>query len=1028
VIGNMKEDLFRLKVACLFHDPPIKPLASWKLKKGHEEVAKEIIENLNKKLPNSVQLNSYIMKSNIIEHADWVAASSDRFIISELYSGNVDKIIAINILNMNGKDLNETYSKLPNNWYEEFKKSFPTNLFEDINIEELVNNNQLHIIYHIIWRFLIEATVRSLNNLKDFALLPADTRVPYYTIYDHLYTSSGFLVSLKDDQNIGRVGIIHWEAIGTQSFIQESRAFRDLWASSFLISLMNTVIIIKLAKEHGFDSILNPNMLYNPLIDLYLYAHTKDERLNISYEELRNPITPDKGFAIVPYTKVEDFVKEIPKWFNELWKIIAKTVKEHIENELKDSQADIFKDSLKEYLCINEDIGLEKFIKPILSWKDIWEKVGYDIPINFICVGEKLELKQDSLHSKLNELKKYLLDLYNENELDELLKELKVLREIAKNKGYHDEFQFFEFPLIIEILKKKKKLRAELPRIDAPKWILKSDIYIKDRKLVCSICYKRPAIIFGNTSVTVTRLKLYEIKEDERLCPICLTKRLLARQDLFTKILSKVYEYADNSINYKDYESVINDLKDKYEKVLLEKLNIPRNILTVPSLDTISTLTFRSSLIKYTPYEIEKIINKIKEIELNNNKLFKDMPHPEWFKDYKDKLENMRILLVGGEYFLVDELEKIYRNNTNMKSKIKELEDIFKEITEDIKKLEYIKIKDREIVATKPGKYVTLIKADGDNMGKLFTLTDKYRKQIKDILPKELNEYLRKDEEEIIIYDKRYTIKDIKSYRYIPTPSFYAYISRTLSSIARNITKIANDYATVIVYAGGDDILAIAPVELSLLFANQARKVFSLEWIDLDNYNIIIQGLTDKSTQSFAIRYFHVFSPLFKELANSNDGLELAKCIEGKNGLIITYNPRSGNKLQATLKWKDDIIRRIFNISSITLKYKRIIQDNDMKLLSVNRSLSDRVFRDIITIANNYYSNNIISAISQREFKRHTSNNSNLLQTIECNIDNIAQEIKVNNEDKHAILELIKGVLAFTSSLDSMPLVLGDRL
>jgi CRISPR-associated protein Cas10/Cmr2 subtype III-B len=1012
----MEKDLFTLKVACLFHDPPIKPLASWKLKKGHEEVAKEIIENLNKKLPNSVQLNSYIMNSDIIKHADWVAASSDRLIIPELYSDKVkvDKIIAINILNMNGKDLNETYSKLPNNWYEEFKKSFPTNLFGNINIEKLVNNNQLYIIYHIIWRFLIEATVRSLNNLKVFALLPADTRVPYYTIYDHLYTSSGFLVSLKDDQNIGRVGIIHWEAIGTQSFIQESRAFRDLWASSFLISLMNTVIIIKLAKEHGFDSILNPNMLYNPLIDLYLYAHTKDERLNISYEELRNPITPDKGFAIVPYAKVEYFVKEIPKWFNELWKVIAETVKEYIENELKDDQV----------------IELENYTKPILSWKDIWEKVGYEIPINFICVGEKLELKQDSLHSKLNELKKYLLDIHSENELDELLKELKVLREIAKSKGYHDEFQFFEFPLIIEVLKKKRKLRAELPRIDAPEWILKSDIYIKDRELVCSVCYKRPAIIFGNTLI-VTTLKLYEIKEDERLCPICLTKRLLARQDLFTKILSKVYEYADNSINYKDYENIIRNLKDIYEEVILRKLrNIPRNILTVPSLDTISTLTFRSSLIKYTPPAIEKIINKIKEIESNDLRLFKDMPYPEWFKDYKDKLEDKSILLVGGEYFLVDELEKIYHNDPNIKYKIKEVEDIFKEITEDIKKLEYDKIKDkdREIVATKPGKYVTLIKADGDNMGKLFTLTDKYKKQIKDILPKELNEYLRKDDEEIIIYDKRYTIKDIKSYRYIPTPSFYAYISRALSSIARNITRIANDYATIIVYAGGDDILAIAPVELSLLFANEARKVFSLEWIDLDNYNIIIQGLTDKSTQSFAIRYFHVFSPLFKELANSNDDLELAKCIEGKNGLIITYNPRSGNKLQATLKWEDYIIRRIFNLSSITLKYKRIIQDNDMKLLSVNRSLSDRAFRAIITIANNYYSNNIISAISKREFKRHTSNNSNLLQVIECNIDNITQEIKVNNEDKHAILELIKGVLAFTSSLDSMPLVLGDRL
>ena len=1024
----MEEDLFKLKIACLFHDPPIKPLVSWKMYKPHEEVANEIIEELNKRLLNNIQLNSGIMKSDIIKHADWVAASSDRLLISELYKGNVDKIIAINILDMSVKDLDKTYGNLPNNWYERFINNFPTNLFGDINLQVLANN-RLHIIYHIIWRFLIEATVKSLNNLKDFSLLPADTRVPYYTIYDHLYTSSGFLVSLKDDQNKGKVGIIHWEAVGTQSFIQESRAFRDLWASSFLISLMNTSIIIKLAREYGFDSILNPNMLYNPLIDLYLYVHTKDERLNISYKELRNPITPDKGFAIVPYNKVECYVNKIPEWFNKLWEIIAETVKEDIEEyikkklEVKDPQ-DVILKSLKEYLCVNEDIKLEKYIEieptsQCKLWEEIWEEVGYEIPINFICVGEQLELDKDSLHNKLNDLKKYLLDLYSKEELEKLLEELVKFREIAKNKGYHDEFQFFEFPLIIEVLKKKRKLRAELPRVDTLELILRSKIHIKDRRLVCSVCYKRPAIIFGTSSITNS---LPEIKEDERLCPICLTKRLMAKPDLFTKILSKIYEYADNSIKAEGYENIINEIKCKYEKDMLVQ-NIPRNILSVPSLDTISTLTFRSSLIKYTPSKIQEVINKIKAIESNDIKLFKDMPYLEWFEAYKDNLEdkNKSILLIGGEYFLVDELYKSYPNSQD---DIKSLDKEFQYVSEELNKLNENEIKDEAIIATKPGKYVALIKADGDNMGKLFTLTDKYKKQIEDILPKELEEYLLNDNEKIADV----SIKDIKLYRYIPTPSFYAYISRALSSIARKITRIANDYATIIVYAGGDDILAVSPVGLSLLFADKARKIFSEEWINVDTNNIIIQGLTKESTQSFSIRYFHVFSPLFKELADSSNDLELAKCIEGKNGLIITFNARSGNKLQATLKWEDDIIRRIFNLSSITLKYKRIIQNNNMRLLSVNRSLSDRAFRDILIIASNKYSNDIIYAILDREFKRHTSNNSYLLQVINCNIDNIKQEIKINNEKRHPILELIKGVLAFTSSLDSQPLVLGGRL
>ncbi len=1026
----MEKSLFKLKLACLFHDPPIKPLASWVIKEGHKKVAEEIINSLNKKLPDDLKLNNNMIKSDMIKHADWVAASADRLIISELYKSNVARIIATNILDMNSKDFGIKLStNLDEKLIKDFADNFSNNLFGDIELKKLVNNNRLHIIYHIIWRFLIEATIKSLNN-KDFALLPADTRVPYYTIYDHLYTSSGFLVSLKDDQSTGKVGIIHWEAIGTQSFIRESRAFRDLWASSFLISLINTAIIIRLAKDYGFDSIFNPNMLYNPLIDLYLYAHTYDKRFNnLKYEELKIPITPDKGFAIVPYNKLVECIENLPEWFNSIWRTIVDTVKTYIENNIlqsKEQTEDLYKSSLKEYL--GKDIN--ELVEPPLTWDNIWEEVGYEIPINFICVGEKLELKSEDMNNKLQELKGYLNELYDEEELEKVLDELNKARDIASAK-YHDEFLFFEFPLIIEILKKKRKLRSEIPRVNTNKWILNSNIYIKDRRLICSVCYKRPAVIFGTKNIID---KLYEIKEDERLCPICLTKRMLARPDVFIEILSKVYNFADYSLECKEYRKTIESKKKEYEEYITSiNGSLPRNILTIPSLDTISTLTFRSS-IKYVKDDYKsKIVNIIKEIEPNHIKLFKDMPDSRFFDD--DDLKNNLVLFIGGEYFLVEELKKSYLQGVmnkdeigKLQKSINELQTTIRDISKELNELKFNNIRDNEILSTRPGKYIALIKADGDNIGKLLTLSGNYKKQIKDILPKELKDYLLDDNEEIKGRNNTYRVSEIKSFLYMPTPSFYSYISRALASIARNIVRLATQYATVIVYAGGDDILAISPVELSLLFVNEARKVFSQEWIEPDN-NIIIQGLTTKTTQSFAIRYFHVFSPLFKELADLSNDLELAKCIEGKNGLVITYNPRGGNKLQATLKCEDDIIRRIFNLSSMTLKYKRIIQNNNMVPLVVDISLSDRVFRDILTIANNNnYNNDIISFILEHEFKKHTSNNSSMLQVINRNIDNITHKIKVNDKERYVILELIKGVLVYVSSLDSMPLVLGDRL
>ena len=108
----MDEEIFKLKTACLFHDPTIKPLI-WNVRgeEGHEKFAYEIITNntigLNRKLPNNLTIDESIVAHYAIKHSDWVASSSDRLIISELYKGLIKDIYSVNLLSMYAINIGE---------------------------------------------------------------------------------------------------------------------------------------------------------------------------------------------------------------------------------------------------------------------------------------------------------------------------------------------------------------------------------------------------------------------------------------------------------------------------------------------------------------------------------------------------------------------------------------------------------------------------------------------------------------------------------------------------------------------------------------------------------------------------------------------------------------------------------------------------------------------------------------------------------------------------------------------------------
>ncbi len=88
-------------------------------------------------------------------------------------------------------------------------------------------------------------------------LLPADTRIPYHSIWDHLDLTSAFAGAFAADPQ-GDVALLTLSIGPVQSFIAAARSTSDLWAGSHLLARLAWEAIKPVCEALGPDAILFP--------------------------------------------------------------------------------------------------------------------------------------------------------------------------------------------------------------------------------------------------------------------------------------------------------------------------------------------------------------------------------------------------------------------------------------------------------------------------------------------------------------------------------------------------------------------------------------------------------------------------------------------------------------------------------------------------------------------------------------------------------------------------------------------------
>jgi len=809
----MMKEFWCRKITIFMHDPFEKTYVMiTKQEGGHEGAAKTHLKDVLKTLGCDNKLETLFSE---VKGYDVLSATLDRWVMvnkqvtpSAFVNPFDPDIIYIMNFKINDEKLKSFYGKL-NTIFDELKNS--------LKGEELAKAT-----YHVLYGLAEPLWYEDVGVVQ-----VADTRSPTHTIFDHLSSAVG-ISNIYDAKEKNFKGyVVEVDLPGIQSFIAGGRGPGDLWIRSWLISAFVWYMIKELVWELGADIMLSPTARYNPfyysLLREKLLGKSKilDDILNsLPYPD--QPVMPGTVTLLLPELEVLKKVKEISELYNQrcsgkndnecletvlskyfekklreawsyivniaegeedehvitaLWKSLAITnnenmcltvkngvaeIMENCESILPDEVSEVVSKALK---TIREDPPLIPKVT-VVSVEKAFEKFNE----KFLKFKEKNKTQIDRLFHEVKEKNKDALP-YNKNE----------------NEFWNDlgEKLFFHWLMTNEYISEIRKNKTISVSTKAKeRWTCErtAKAYkegIRDVKM-CSC--GRPAVIHNNTDEFVPPLR-----SREALCPYCLVMRLAQyKQKTYEKFVGR-------------YDA---------RKVIAPRLHV----LTLAGLPELSKyLVEKGKVLPKTDYkELARVLRtntlpqKTKE-ETRSMKSLDLERSIDKFKD-KEKVSAVRVYLSddkGQDYVITLESD------------------------------------DLSFIERRMNKYLAMVKADADGMGDLKSgrlgsspdvyfnkllknIVDEKDDEIIDNLSKLIKTIIHKFYEEF--YPEQAVLEtdghdvgasEVSSTDNLPstlvTPSYAYQLSYAIMIEAlRDKDIVLNNYG-VVVYAGGDDLLALVP-------------------------------------------------------------------------------------------------------------------------------------------------------------------------------------------------------------------------
>jgi len=632
--------------------------------------------------------------------------------------------------------------------------------------------------------------------------IPADTRIPDHSIWHHNSLVSA-LSSCK-----GEPYFFVFSLGPVQGFISEARKLRDLWVGSVMLSYLSWVGMRVICDKFGPDHIIYPSLSGQPLFYDWLEEINLTEVLDTQDKETRRIASlPNKFVAVIPGSSIVEISSGIKNAIVDDWDKISNSVY----------------DSVKLQAGANPEY-----------FEKIWNRQNRNLWEFYWSASPWIESFQDS----------FLKEITTQD-----LKRLKELSELFEKSSSYSMNQ--------GILYKPSHKLAQTIQAASKNARQFHESYCEPGDK-CTQCGKRQALSIAEER-NATKLfwkkiaedSEQEIKNNERLCSICLIKRFI----------------------YKKPNLLPSQLKD-----IVKKSKFPS-----------------STEMAFNP--IKRKITSIGKIEI--------------WEDF--------VRLCGGDEKAYNELH----NNDEMSSPDSRVNDFLKRLENEA----HIK------VTNIFGKYYAILMMDGDKMGDLVNGKSdnlaKWHNIMHSSLPKKMEESPAKDQTKGWLENNR-----LEEKRHL-TPAVHKAISEALGDFSLNtVPYVINKYYGRLIYAGGDDVLAVMPVDTVLKAAQEIMELYRMPFLikkidgsikecrksykPIKGEKLLIHP-GGASTISASIVIAHHKEPLRRLIVDAHNFLDFeAKEKAGRDAIAISLRKRSGVEMIIAGKWSSDNDKFIDKLCHVT--------------------------------------------------------------------------------------------------------------
>lgn len=362
--------IWHTKLAARLHDPAEKALVLLRDPAGHENGTSRALTRLlgineinteNIAPDNADALSTVVFKKGLaaemycaVQRADWWAAAADRpqwpmqQITVQTKVGEQKSLAVANwaqvpwaknpvlIHPLTGKqlDLGKQGGLSDTNFQDIKQRSFDhfSSLLTKLGAKDEADLD-LRKVLLTYWRFGPELSEQEDNGKLGelWRLLPADTRVPDHTIWDHLDLTSAFAGAFAADPE-GEVALLALSIGPVQDFIAAARTTSDLWAGSHLLSRLAWELMRPLCEKLGPDAILFPRLRGIPQVDLWLrdqmdlpaelFGECDWLRGGTDANPLFSAALPNRFVAVVPASQSKQIAEQVTQavrhWLQEL--------------------------------------------------------------------------------------------------------------------------------------------------------------------------------------------------------------------------------------------------------------------------------------------------------------------------------------------------------------------------------------------------------------------------------------------------------------------------------------------------------------------------------------------------------------------------------------------------------------------------------------------------------------------------------------------------------------------------------------